>query len=152
MTTRRKDLVSSAVLTLTAIVIHLQARGITARFKTGVDSGFFPEIVTALMGVLAFAIGVRAFFGPSISIAQPPAEGQLRVFAVLAAIAAALLAMPVVGFLSAAAVLLFAQMVLLTPKGGHRLVLKSVLSVVMATAIWAVFTMVFGLSLPSGPF
>lgn len=150
MTTRKRDLVSAAFLLLAAIAIHLQARGITARFKTGVDSGFFPEIVTALLAVLALAIGLRAFFGPSITLA--PAEGQGRVLAVLGAMAGALLAMPVVGFLPVAAILLFAQMMLLTPRGGHRIVFKAVLSVALATLIWAVFTMVFGLILPSAYF
>lgn len=64
----------------------------------------------------------------------------------------ATLAMPVVGFLPVAAVLLFAQMVVLTPRGHHQPVFKAAISVLMAAAIWAVFTKGFGLILPSGPF
>lgn len=146
MTSRSRDLISATVLLIAAVAIHLQARGITSRFKTGVDSGFFPEIVTTLLAIVSLAIGLRAALGPSEML--PRAEGQWRVLAVLGGIAAALLFMPLVGFLPVAAVLLFVQMVLLTSRGHHRLIFKALLAVTMAVAVWAVFTIGFGLILP----
>lgn len=150
MTSRRKDLISAAALLLAAVLVHLQARGITSRFKTGVDSGFLPEIVTAVLAVLALAIGLRAVLSTPREL--PRATGQGRVLAVLGVMLVTVLVMPSVGFLPVATVMLFAQMVLLTPRGQHQLALKAVIAVVMAVGIWLVFTRGFGLILPSGPF
>lgn len=152
MANRTMDILSALVLGVLAIFMYLVARGITPRFKTGVDSGFFPEIVSALLLILALAIGIRALRRGVDPDAPPQKGGGLRVWVTCALMAGAIFAMQIVGFLITAAVFLFAQMVLLTPDGQHRYVLKAILSVVFAVTVYLIFSKGFGLILPSGMF
>ena len=153
MTNRMMDIVSALVLGALAILIHIEARGITPRFKAGVDSGFFPEIVSVLLLVLSVAIGVRALrAGPGPDDGPPLGGWTPRVWTTCALMAAAIFSMEFIGFLAAAAVFLFLQMVVLTPAGHHRYVFKAIVSVVLAVGVYFIFSKGFGLILPSGPF
>lgn len=153
MTKRRMDILSALVLGVLAILIHIEARGITPRFNAGVDSGFFPEIVTALLLFLSVAIGVRTLrAGAGEDESSRQGGSTPRVWLTIALVAVAILAMDYLGFLITATVFLFAQMVVLTPAGQHRYLLKAILSVVFAVAVYFVFSRGFGLLLPTGIF
>lgn len=151
MTKRKMDILSALVLGGLAILIHLEARRIPSRVQAGVDSGFFPLIVTALLLILAVAIIVRALRAGAEADGVPSQSGSMsRVWLTCALLAAATFAMEYVGFLVAAAVFLFAQMAVLTPVGKHRFVLNAIVSVGFAVAVYFVFAKGFGVILPEG--
>ena len=149
MTTRKMDILSALVLGALAILIHIEARRIPPRLQTGVDSGFFPELVTALLLILAVAIVVRALRAGADD--APSQTGLLpRVWMTCALLAAAIVAMEYVGFLATAVVYMVAQMAVLTPAGKHRYVLNAIVSIVFAVVVYFIFAKGFGVILPAG--
>lgn len=154
MTKRALDLWSAAILASLAILLHFNARGITMRFKTAVDSGFFPELVTGLLFSVAALIAYNAYRqSPKAEPTPAPSIGlPFRVWGTFILLAGFVLLMPVIGFPLATMVFLVAQMYLLTPNGEHDLVRKVLIAVPLALLIYFVFSAGFGLVLPRGPF
>ncbi|KGF69803.1 hypothetical protein LL06_08955 [Hoeflea sp. BAL378] len=143
------------------VAVHLDARTIVPRFKTGVDSGLFPEVVSAVLVVMAAIIALSAVREmrrkPPVDGApgEPAEEGPVnraRVWGAVAVTALYIAAMPLTGFLAATMVFLFAQMCLLAQPSERRWLVFALVAVVAAIAIHLIFVRGFGLPLPRGIF
>lgn len=153
MSAKRRDQISAGLLVLLGIATHWFARGITARFPNGVDSGFFPEMTSALLVFVAVVIAVSA--GRVRQDKKAPSKRDrdlMRVGGTFALMAAFIALMPILGFALSAALFLPAQISVLAPPGHRRLSSFIAVSLVAAGAIYAIFAMGFGLVLPRGPF
>lgn len=140
MRSAHRDIVSGAFLLLLAIGLHLAARAIPAKFPIGVDSGFFPEVVSAALGLFALVIlvqGVRSRTRNGRESAEgtevPEEEvrlsggvtgvvgaGVVRAGGVLALIALYGAGLAAVGFLPATLVFLTLLIYLLAPPEAYR--------------------------------
>lgn len=157
MSRRRLDMISAGVLFVLGLLVQLQARTITSKFRTSVDSGFFPEIVSAMLMAVAVFIFLSALGGSARNRAQAGAADRdgaslgrvAGSFGLLVAYAAVL---PIVGFLGATAVFLFAQLMLLAPRGGRNAFGFGLAAVIGSVLIYLTFTDGFGLMLPRGAF
>jgi len=156
-----KDLLSSVLLIALGVAVHVKAREIVPRFRTGVDSGFFPEIVSATLivvgGIIAFtALRTMKRARPDgIRGSQTPARPPVNWFRVWGAAGVTLLyiaALPRAGFLIATFVFLVAQFCLLAPKAAQRPLVFTLIAMVATFAIHLIFVRGFGLPLPRGPF
>ncbi len=126
MRSAHRDIVSGAVFLLLAVGLHLAARAIPAKFPIGVDSGFFPEVVSAALGLFALVVLVQGFRKRTRN-GQESAEGQeevagddapasiVRAGGVLALIALYGAGLAAVGFLPATLVFLTLLIYLLAP-------------------------------------
>ena len=140
MRAAKRDLVSGAFLLLLAFGLHLAARAIPAKFPIGVDSGFFPEVVSGALGLLALVILVQSFRKRrrnghesadeteagqnanrlSVARAGVVREGVVRAGAVLALIVLYGAGLAVAGFLPATLIFLTLLIRLLTPPEASR--------------------------------
>ena len=161
MTSSARDLLSSILLCILGVAVHLDARTIAPRFKTGVDSGLFPEVVSAALVLMAAIIAISAVREmrrrPSIGVApeDPADEGPVnraRVGGAVTVTALYIAAMPLTGFLAATMVFLFAQMCLLAHRSERRWLVFALIAIVAAIAIHLIFVRGFGLPLPRGIF
>lgn len=165
MRSAHRDIVSGAFLLLLAVGLHLASRAIPAKFPIGVDSGFFPEVVSAALGLFALVIlahGIRSCIRNDQESAEEtelPAE-EVRVSVVRAGGVLALIALygaglAAVGFLPATLVFLTLLIYLLAPPeanhpGAHRLTVSVAVSLPTTLVVYAVFTYGFEVLLPSG--
>ena len=150
-----KDTFSAIILGAFAVFLHLNAQGITSRFKMGVDSGFFPEIISGMLFVLALAIAVQSLLAADDAKAgndKKQAGFSPRVMGTIAALAGAILAMPILGFILTATLFLFLQIILLTQKGNLKYGTSLVLSIIISCVVFLTFTKGFNLILPTGVF
>ena len=150
-----KDTFSAIILGAFAVFLHLNAQGITSRFKMGVDSGFFPEIISGILFVLALAIAVQSLLAADDAKAgtdKKQAGFSPRAMGTIAALAGAILAMPILGFILTATLFLFLQIILLTQKGNLKYGTSLVLSIIISCVVFLTFTKGFNLILPTGVF
>ena len=150
-----KDTFSAIILGAFAVFLHLNAQGITSRFKMGVDSGFFPEIISGILFVLALAIAVLSLLAADDAKAgndKKQAGFSPRAMGTIAALAGAILAMPILGFILTATLFLFLQIILLTQKGNLKYGTSFVLSIIISCVVFLTFTKGFNLILPTGVF
>ena len=150
-----KDTFSAIILGAFAVFLHLNAQGITSRFKMGVDSGFFPEIISGILFVLALAIAVLSLLAADDAKAgndKKQAGFSPRAMGTIAALAGAILAMPILGFILTATLFLFLQIILLTQKGNLKYGTSLVLSIIISCVVFLTFTKGFNLILPTGVF
>jgi len=161
MPSSAKDLLSSILLFVLGVVVHLNARTIVPRFKTGVDSGFFPEIVSAALVGMAAIIAVSALSKmrckPSIVVVPDEQADELpinrfRVWGAVTVTAFYIVVLPMTGFLAATMAFLFALMCLLAQRGERRPLVFAPIAVAAAIAIHLIFVRGFGLPLPRGFF
>lgn len=161
MATRTLDLISAAALALLGIGAHAVARKIPPRFPTGVDSGFLPEIVSALLvavaAIIAFGALRRSAEGAAGEAAPETTDGTDaspafgRVAGTFLLLLAFVLALPSLGFLVSAAGFLALQLLLLAPRGKRRPLLFLAIAILAAASIYGIFAYGFGLILPRGP-
>ena len=152
MSELRRDLVSAASLAAVGTGAHVVARGIEARFKTGVDSGFFPELVSAALVLSAAIIAGSALRRRQQVEADTPSGSTWRVWGAFAAVVAYVAALPIAGFLASTAAFLFVQISVLAPAERRRPLAFALVALVAAGMIHAIFRVGFGLPLPRGPF
>lgn len=151
MQQRINTILAGAFLLVIAATLFILASQIQRRIPIGVDSGFFPEIASIALGLLAVIIliqGVRTSSDLRMDVVAP--KGQRAVFLSLVLIIAFGAGMATFGFLPATAVYLFAQFLVLSPPNQRRLVLFALIALGSATAIQTVFTRGFALVLPTG--
>lgn len=153
MTHFKRDMICGMVLLLLAVAAGWRASTITSRFPTGVDSGYFPERVAFLIGILALAILIRAWHRRHIPTPREDVPIQLGNLAMtfLALVAYAVL-VPLLSFVVATLAFIGMGLVLLSPPGERRWKPFAITAVVATTLITLVFTYGFGVILPSGPF
>lgn len=153
---RIKDLVAGAVLLVLAIIVHIVARRIEARIPMGVDSGFFPEVASGLLGFLALVIILQAVLGRrEVRGAGDGVEPELprnlfRVAATCLLIVVYGLCVPRVGFVLATLAYLPLQFLLLSAAEDRNWPMFGVIAAVATGVIYVVFSFGFGLILPSG--
>lgn len=165
MRAAHRDIVSGAFLLLLAVGLHLAARAIPAKFPIGVDSGFFPEVVSAALGLFALVILVQGFRSRtrngqvSAEETEVPQEDDrvsfVRAGGVLALIALYGAGLAAVGFLPATLVFLTLLIYLLAPPeanhpGARRLTVSVAVSLPATLVVYAAFTYGFEVLLPSG--
>lgn len=180
MRAAQRDLVSGAFLLLLALGLHLAARAIPVKFPIGVDSGFFPEVVSGALGLFALVILVQGFrkrkrngqesaegteagqkdTRVSVVRAGVVRAGVVRAGAVLALIALYGAGLAVVGFVPATLIFLTLLIRLLTPPEAYRpeayrpdarrLIAAFAISLATTLVVYAVFTYGFEVMLPSG--
>lgn len=151
MQQRTNTMLSGAVLLVLAGVIFAAASQIKSRFPFGVDSGFFPEIASGVLGVLAAIIllqGLRTAADVEMEPVAP--EGQKTVVLSLALIIGFGAGMAVIGFLPAAVIYLFAQFYVLSPASQRRPHYFALIALGAAIVIQFIFASWFGLVLPKG--
>lgn len=170
MRAAKRDLISGAFLLLLALGLHLAARAIPAKFPIGVDSGFFPEVVSAALGLFAVVILLQGFRkqrrnGHESADGTEAGRTDTRVSIVRAVTVLALITLygaglAVVGFVPATLVFLTVLIRLLTPPEasrpeasrheGRRLIAAFAVSLATTLVVYAVFTYGFEVLLPSG--
>lgn len=151
MQQRINTTLAGAFLLVIAVTLFILASQIQRRIPIGVDSGFFPEIASIALGLLAALIliqGLRTSSDLRMDVVAP--KGQRAVLLSLVLIIAFGAGMSIFGFLPATALYLFAQFYVLSPPDQRRLVLFALIALGSATAIQFVFTRGFGLVLPAG--
>jgi putative tricarboxylic transport membrane protein len=161
MSARTRDIISSSVLLVLAIAAFIYARGIHPRFPTGVGSGYFPELASALLAILSvvsLASAIRRSAEPRPTASLPTAKTISGGVSLTAVGATALLiviyglAIPRIGFAVATAVYLFAQFLLLAPREDRHWISFGLTSLIASIVIYATFTYGFKLALPRGYF
>lgn len=161
MTSSARDLLSSILLCMLGVAVHLNARTIMPRFKTGGDSGLFPEIVSAVLVVMAAIIALSALREmrrqpPTVVVPEERVDelpvNRARVWGVVILTAFYIAALPLAGFLAATIAFLFAQMCLLAQAGERRWAVFALIAVIAAIVIHLIFVRGFGLPLPHGIF
>lgn len=151
MQERTNTILSGAMLFVLAGVIFTAASKIKSRFPFGVDSGFFPEIASGTLGVLAVIILFQGLRTASDLEMEPVApEGKKTVMLSLALIVAFGAGMAIAGFLPAAAIYLFTQFNVLSPPSQRRPFNFALIALGAATTIQFIFANWFGLVLPTG--
>lgn len=151
MQERRNTILAGTALLVMAGVIFVAASLITSRFPFGVDSGFFPEIASAALGILAAIIllqGLRT--SPDLEMEPVAPAGQKTVLLSLVLLTAFGVGMAVIGFLPAAAIYLFAQFYVLSPPTQRRPLRFALIALGAAAVIQFIFASWFGLVLPAG--
>ncbi|WP_306261398.1 tripartite tricarboxylate transporter TctB family protein [Pararhizobium sp. IMCC21322] len=151
MQERSNTILAGAALLVAAGVIFIAASQIKSRFPFGVDSGFFPEIASAALGILAAVIllqGLRT--APDLKMEPVAPEGQKTVLLSLVLLTAFGGGMAVIGFLPAAAIYLFAQFFVLSPPPQRRPLYFALIALGSAAIIQFIFASWFGLVLPTG--
>lgn len=151
----RKDLVSGSVLLLFAVAVYIAARGIERRIPMGVDSGYFPELASGALALLALFVVVRGLVGMARRRAESGAtseSGILRVAGAFVAIVIYGLSIPYTGFILATFVFLMVSFAILPSVGAANRLKDALLAAIMTAAIYLIFTYAFGVILPRGLF
>lgn len=150
----RRDMVSGGVLLLFAVAVHIAARGIERRIPMGVDSGYFPELASGGLALLALFILVRGLIGTARGGAETAdgPSGYLRVAGGFVAIVIYGLSIPYAGFIAATFVFLMAAFAILPSAGATNRLKDALIAAIMTAAIYSIFTYAFGVILPRGMF
>ncbi|MEW7009109.1 tripartite tricarboxylate transporter TctB family protein [Lentilitoribacter sp. EG35] len=152
MSTKKKDVFSGVFLLALSCSIYLSARQIPTRLRIGVDSGFMPEVVSAVLAMLAIIIiwqGIRN----NDHIVVIKNKNKSSVHAVAQSLMLIIiygLAISHVGFIPATIIFLVAQFYILAPSDKHNPVYFVIVAVITALATNTIFTYGFGVILPSG--
>lgn len=151
MQQRINTILAGAFLLVVAVTLFVLASQIQRRIPIGVDSGFFPEIASAALGLLAaiiFIQGLRTQSNLRMEAVAP--KGQRAVVLSLALIIAFGAGMATLGFLPATALYLLAQFYVLSPPDQRRPTVFALIALGSAVAIQFIFIRGFGLVLPAG--
>ena len=150
MQKRTRNIASGAFLLLFSVAVFAIAWQIQPRIPVGVDSGFFPEVVSAVLAVMALIIlvnGLRMPAGEDDRALEP--QGRNAVIATLVLITIFGIAMAHLGFIVAAAGYLTAQFYILAPREQRNIFLFAGIGVGAAFIIHLIFTGGFGVILPT---
>lgn len=151
MQQRINMILAGASLLVIAITLFILASQIQRRIPIGVDSGFFPEIASLALGLLAALILIQGLrTSPDVMMEAVAPKGQRAVLLSLGLITAFGAGMATLGFLPATALYLFAQFHVLSPPDQRRPVVFALIALGSAVAIQFIFTRGFGLVLPLG--
>ena len=141
------DLVIGIGAVALGVVVVILASGLQ-KVKLGIGPGGFPRFI----GIMLILLGAAQLFktlkngiaAPSIKMEK---QALLLFLAAVAACFLYVMIVPTVGFLLATPVLLFVMLLLY---GNRRLLFCAALSVVVTVSVWALFTKVFLIFLPTG--
>jgi len=151
---RLKDVIVGGAMTAAGILYMRMGNALPE--KDGVDAATVPGILAWMMIALGLIELVGALRRPAVAgeaaEASGPMSGLLTVGLTLALIAGFIAALRPMGFPIAAALYLFLQFMVLTPRGGRPPVpLYAGLAVASAALIFVTFRYGFDLLLPAGP-
>jgi hypothetical protein len=145
---RRADLAAGALLLALAAVYLLQSLDIERGFASDrLGPAFFPQLLGAVLAVLAVVLVIRALAGRSDPNPPPPARTGL-LWAVVGLLVAYGVVMPHVGFLLATPPLLAAVTVAL---GLRQPLLVVAPALGITLVLYAVFGRLLGVLFPRGP-
>lgn len=151
---RFNDAITGAAAALFALLVLVYAQTFPRLEHQPIGPAFFPSLIALLMAVAAAALVVRGvreylaerrlFMGAAWTTSP---AAWLRVLAVPAAVVAYLLLAPRIGFIPAAALIVFAMAFQLR----RPFLMALALGIAAALTIYLVFTQLFLVPLPVGP-
>ena len=144
-------LVAGAILFGVALVIGWQGMRLQFYSFLGPGAGFFPTILSVLLGLMALALCAQAVFRPETlpgeAFAETTAAGLFRILAVTAMLLVVALFIERLGFPLVMAVFFFVVFVTLSGKG---ILASLVWSIVVSAAYFLVFRQLLRVHLPAG--
>lgn len=151
MQRRINTILAGVFLLVVSLGLFVLASKIQRRIPIGVDSGFFPEIASIMLGLLAVLILVQGLRTPAEQkLEAVAAKGQQAVALSLALLVAYGAGMATLGFLPATAAYLMTQFWVLSPPDQRRPLVFAGVALGAAIIIQLIFTRGFGLVLPLG--
>lgn len=151
MQQRINTILAGVFLLVVALGLFVLASQIQRHIPIGVDSGFFPEIASIMLGLLAVLIFVQGLRTPADAMLETVApKGKRAVALSLALLVAYGAGMATLGFLPATAAYLLAQFWVLSPPDQRRPLVFAGIALGAAIFVQLIFTRGFGLVLPMG--
>lgn len=151
------DLVIGLFFLVLAIGLFAAASVLPPSLLGGIGSDFMPRVLAVGTGVLAVlqvlsGVKVMRAYSPDAGGQAPPEERPeyLRVLATIAVFTVYIFLLQPVGFLPCSTVYLFAQMLILAPKGKRSPLLFAVISVACSVAVYFIFRNGLSVMLPAG--
>lgn len=150
------DLVSGSLLLLFSAAVFIGAQNVKTLAVSSIGSGFFPSIVSILLGITSIFIiigGLAQARTPDKAADKEKAEDKPRVWGVIgtfALMAFYAILLPKLGFLITTTIYLFVQINILSPRESRKQFLFGIISVVTSVVIYYTFVSVFKLMLPAG--
>lgn len=146
------DIVGGSILVAFGVWAHFEARSVPRRMPVGIDSGAFPEVISALLVMAGLILLILSV--PRIATAAPETSGKVSSWgwfiANLALVLAYMLAISRVGFVWATVPYLFLQLRLLGGFERSTLMNHGLIATLAGILIWLIFSKGFGLVLPVG--
>ncbi len=152
------DMALGLVFLALGVLILIQAQGIRSVPGLPVGPGLFPTLTGGAIAVFAVVLVVQSWFVSEDDVTLIPEGAEAAdgsepsglftpfVFGILGATLAALLVMPLIGFLATALLYTFTIVLL----GGGRLRAALVFSPIVSLTIYALFAFGFRVPLPQG--
>lgn len=152
MSSKKKNLIISALFLAFGAFLFVQSLGIKHMMKNDVGSAFFPKVIAfAIMGMAALRL-VMALREKGNGATKKSTSDMQGGWLTILLIGAYVIAFQPVGFLISTAVYLFLQIMVLTPKEKRRLPVILAISVIASVFIWVLFNYAISSPLPKGIF
>ena len=152
MSSKKKNMIISALFLAFGAFLYVQALGIKHMMKNDVGSAFFPKVVgITIMGVALIRL-VMALREKESESKKKANSDMLGGWLTILLIGAYVIAFQPVGFLISTAVYLFLQILVLTPKEKRKLPVILAIAVIASVFIWVLFNYVISSPLPKGIF
>lgn len=152
MSSKKKNLIISALFLAFGAFLFVQSLGIKHMMKNDVGSAFFPKVIAvAIIGMAAMRL-VMALREKDTGAAKKSSSDMKGGWLTILLVGLYVIAFQPVGFLISTAVYLFLQILVLTPADKRKIPVILAISVIASVFIWVLFNYAISSPLPKGIF
>lgn len=152
MSSKKKNLIISALFLAFGAFLFVQSLGIKHMMKNDVGSAFFPKVIAvAIIGMATLRL-VMALQEKDTGTTKKSSIDMKGGWLTILLVGLYVIAFQPVGFLISTAVYLFLQILVLTPADKRKIPVILAISVIASVFIWVLFNYAISSPLPKGIF